>query len=161
MLKSSASFSLHSENLILINLFHSKFICYHHGINDSFLTTLSLSVRIHPWISWVLIFVKEIKSAMPSRPKNKPVKLKRVGAVSMCGFLFKVAWKIDDSNCLKWTFLWNEKYYFHVPSWTFMAECAWGESWKQSWVTKMLRRAIILREKCYEVMLSDNDNLLW
>ena len=52
--------------------------------------------------------MKEIKSAMPFRPKNKPVKLKGVGAVSMGGFLFKVAWKIDDSNCFKWTFLLNE-----------------------------------------------------
>ena len=80
MLKSSASFSLHSENLILINLFHSKFICYHHGINDSFLTTLSLSVRIHPWTSWVLIFVKEIiiKSATPSRRKTNLWSLKEL-----------------------------------------------------------------------------------
>ena len=49
--------------------------------------------------------MREIKSAMPFRTKNKPVKLKRVCAVSMGGFLLKVAWKIDDSDCFKWTFL--------------------------------------------------------
>ena len=41
-----------------------------------------------------------------------PVKFEWVGIVSMCGFLFKVAWKINDGDSFKWTFLEKTKEYF-------------------------------------------------
>ena len=41
--------------------------------------------------------------------QHLPVQFERVGAVSMCGFLFKIAWQIDDGKSFKWTFLQDKK----------------------------------------------------
>ena len=45
-----------------------------------------------------------------------PVKFEWVGIVAMCSFLFKIAWKIDDCNSFKWTFLEKKTEHFTFSS---------------------------------------------
>lgn len=49
-----------------------------------------------------------------------PVKFEWVGIVAMCCFLFKIAWKIDDCNSFKWTFLKKKTEHFTFSSTLFV-----------------------------------------